>query len=342
MFAFPIKGRHVRFTRDDKPPIFPARVECVLELSPEDIFGGRNRGTPLVLPGTTARFECDANKGQSSVKTREHMKTIRFDRVLDAYDIYLCGGDIKIGFDCNSQDYLMHSLKLLLSLPLYLSLFLSHAVRIDAFYGTIGDCEFNCEVMYGEFDFQVVSEERQKELVELAFETALGSPTIDNTRILAAIGYLYTARLIRAQSPHSSAFLPEVALNLCKALDALFTDNRDQLRQELRKLGFTEKEIENGYVPLTVIRNQLDIAHPTFFTPTVEHQGIFDYFVKVASDLVEEVLRRVVEQCKNGKYEVLPYDTNKQDVERERLLEQLSRYREPKPTESGENYGTSY
>jgi hypothetical protein len=334
MFAFPIKGRHVRFINDDKPPIFPARVECTLEMSPEDIFGGRNRGTRLVLPGTTPRFEWDANRGQSSVKTREHMTTIRFDRVFDTYDIYLCGGDIKIGFDCNSHDHLMHSLKLILSLPLYLSLFLSHAVSIDAFYGNIGDCEFNCEVIYGEFDFHVVSEEGQKELVELAFETALGSPIIDNQRILAAIGYLYTARLIRAQSPHSSAFLPEVTLNLCKALDSLFTNRRDQLRQELGKLGFTEKEIENEYVPLTLIRNQLDIAHPTFFSPTMEQQEIFDYFVKEASDLVEKFLKIFVKKCKNCEYEVLPYDMSKQDVDREILLEQLSKYREPKPTKS--------
>ena len=120
MFAFPIKGRHIRFTRDDKTPTFPARVECVLELSPEDIFGGRNRGTPLVLPGTTPRLEWDANRGQSSVKTREHMKTMRLDRVLYGYDICLDGGDIRIGFDCNSQDHLMHSLKPLLHLPLYI------------------------------------------------------------------------------------------------------------------------------------------------------------------------------------------------------------------------------
>lgn len=337
MFAFPIKGRHIRFTSDDKTPIFPARVECILELSPEDIFGGRNRGTPIALPGTTPRIEWDANKGQSSVKTREHMKTMRLDHVLDGYDICLTGGDIKIGFDCNSQDHLMHSLKLLLRLPLYLSLFLSHAVRIDAFYGTIGDCEFNCEVMYGEFAFQVVTEESQKELVERAFEMAFGSPTIDNPRFWAAIGYLYTARLLHAQSPHSSAFLPEVALNLCKALEALFT--KDTLKQELHKLSLTEEEID-GCISITSVRRQLDVAHPTFFKPTVEQQGTFDHFVKRASDLVEKVLNRVAEQSANGKYEFIPYDMNKQDAKRERLLKELSKHTEPKPATQGEKNGT--
>jgi len=259
--------------------------------------------------------------------------------VFDAYDVHVCGGDVRIAFDCASQEDFMRSLKVLLSLPLYLTLFLSHAVTLEAFYGTVGDCEFNCEVTYGEFGFHVVSEERQRNLLELAFQTALGSAITDNPRILAAAGYLYTARLIRARSPHSGAFLPEVALNLCKALDSLFTDSRDRLRQELAKLGFAEEVIENAYVPLALIRNQLDIAHPAFFRPTPEQQQTFDDFTKKASDLVEEVIRRVVEQCKDSTYEVLPYDPKGQDVERERLLEQLSRYREPAPSQLEDSHG---
>jgi hypothetical protein len=334
MFAFPIRGRHIKLTADREAPVFPGRVECILELSPEDIFGGRNRGQPLALPGAKIGIHWDANKGQSWIETQERMKVMRLDHVLDDYDIHLTGGEISISFDCRSQDHMSQSLTLFSLLPLYLSLFLSSAVRVDAFYGTIGDCNFNYEVISGEFSFQMISDESQKELVKLAFETLFGSSTIVNPRILAAIGYLYSAMLISAQSPYSGAFLPEVALNLCKTLDVLFTDSRDKLRQELGKLGFTNQEIENSYVSLTLIRNKLDIAHPALFIPTEKQQGIFDSFVKRALPQVAELLKRVVQQCAEGKYEFLPYDVNRQDIERESLLEQLSKYNAPKPDES--------
>lgn len=329
MFAFPFRQRRLVFVPADKTPVFPAQAECVFEFSPEDIFGGRNRGTPLALRGETCTIYWDANKGQSRVDTWRHIKTIRLDCLLGGYDIRLTGGDFNISFSCTSLEHLRESLTLFSHLPLYFGLFLGHPVMIDAVHGTVGDCSFNCELVSGQFTFNVVTEEGQMELLRLALEAALESRGLGNPRLLAALGYLYTASLLHAQSPYSSAFLPEVALNLCKTLDVLFTDNRDGLRDDLRKLGFTAEEIETRYVGLTLLRNQLDVAHPTLGIPTEEERRIFDSFVSGALSHVREVLKRVVEQSIKGEYEIRPYDANKHRIDKENLLKKLSQYQHP-------------
>ncbi len=327
MFAFPIRLRYAKFDPGQKPPAYPARAECVVELSPEDIFGGRSRGTPLVIPGETVGICWDANKGQSKVETKRWLKTIRFDCVINGYEIHLTGGEISISFDCGSEGHLLHGLKLLSYLPLYLSLFLAHPIKVDAFYGRIGECTFNCEIASGIFQFHVTTEERQKELTKLAFDMTFGTPLADiSPRLLAAIGYLYTAMLLSSQSPYSSAFLPEIALNLAKVLDVMFTDKRDKLRQELKKLGFSKDEIEKKYVPLTLIRNKLDVAHPTLFMPTKEQRSTFDSFVDRALSQVVDLLKRTIEKSAKGEYEILFYDMAGRDNEQEELIKSMSKY----------------
>jgi hypothetical protein len=299
----------------------------MIKLYPEDVFGGRKRGTPIMVPGDSVQFRWDANKGQAALKTQKKLKPIKLASLFEDYDFRLNGSRLSVKFDCETEEDLKRGISLLFYLPLYLSLFLGQAVMINSFRGTVGGCEFNLEVISGKYSVQLVDEERQTEQTRAAVETLVKEPSSEHPRVLAAVGYLYTALLLWTEPPYSSAFMPEVALNLCKVLDVLFTDSRDCLRSELKKLGYQAAEIEKGYVLLTLIRNQLDIAHPSLFIPTEDERRMFDSFIDVALVEIQKVVKKVIELSAVGEYEILPYDTDNIDKDREELIGHLNKYR---------------
>jgi hypothetical protein len=56
--------------------------------------------------------------------------------------------------------------------------------------------------------------------------------------------------------------MAEALLNYSKTLEVLFGDTRDQQRAGLRAIGVPDDDIETRFIPVTLLRDFLDVAHP--------------------------------------------------------------------------------
>jgi hypothetical protein len=117
----------------------------------------------------------------------------------------------------------------------------------------------------------------------------------------------------------------EVVLNLTKAIEVIFSSNRDRLREKAREWGFDHNFIEQRVVPLFLIRNELDVAHAASTPLTAEqHQCLID-FTDRALTHVHTLLSRISELEASGKLQLDPISSSL-DKQKEKLLTDIKRY----------------
>jgi hypothetical protein len=139
------------------------------------------------------------------------------------------------------------------------------AARVD---GTISGVPFRGELATWRMDFTNTTQERQQDLVRVAWRR-LALIRVEERRLVAALHYFHVATRLLRTSASPGEFLSEALLNFSKILEVLFQDSWDTARRELAALGFTEDEIERDFVSVMVLRSKIDIAHVSLalFTP---------------------------------------------------------------------------
>ncbi len=53
--------------------------------------------------------------------------------------------------------------------------------------------------------------------------------------------------------------MSEIILNYNKILEVLFGQRRDKIRDGLSSLGYSPDDIEDKYIPINILRNQIDV-----------------------------------------------------------------------------------
>ena len=89
-------------------------------------------------------------------------------------------------------------------------------------------------------------------------------------------------------------FMAEVVLNLHKVLVVLFGNSRDLIREGLRKLGYTPDETEQNFLPIDVLRNKFDVAHPSLGTHKASDLDTLYRYLEVTDRIFRELLTRVL------------------------------------------------
>ena len=122
-------------------------------------------------------------------------------------------------------------------------------------------------------------------------------------RYITSISYLRQALLLVSSEevnyiPYSAS--SEVFLNLTKCIENLFkTSDRDDLRRIFNDLGFSPDQIESQLIPITLIRNEMDVGHVC--TGNIDSEEITilrDYMnrsIKNVISLLQVVERRILE-----------------------------------------------
>jgi hypothetical protein len=124
----------------------------------------------------------------------------------------------------------------------------------------------------------------------------------DNRRLLAALHYLHMAQRLGAAGASEWEFMTDVILNYSKVLEALFTSRRDTLRKQLRMLGYSKEQIEGLYIPVFLLRSQLDVAHVRLrqFDPE-SLDGIYR-FLPALGVAMRELMKRVLKSTMKGTF----------------------------------------
>jgi hypothetical protein len=89
-------------------------------------------------------------------------------------------------------------------------------------------------------------------------------------------------------------FAPEIILNLAKILEVLFGNTRDQIRLGLSDLEYDEVEREGLFIPLIILRNELDVGHAKLSTYSADVlDKLYGYLRNVPFAMKELIVRAI-------------------------------------------------
>ena len=108
-------------------------------------------------------------------------------------------------------------------------------------------------------------------------------------------------------------FLAESILNLCKVLEVLFppeggSGTVDAIRSGLKKLGYSELEIERDFVPAVALRNYIDVGHVFLGLFSQSELTILNTYVDHAYSKFQGMLERLLNKVAVGEFEIMPYE----------------------------------
>ncbi|MBE9569247.1 MAG: hypothetical protein IMF11_01355, partial [Proteobacteria bacterium] len=144
-------------------------------------------------------------------------------------------------------------------------------------------------------------------------------------RVIAAFYYYRQAERLAALEPDRQAMVAEVVLNLTKALEIIFSSDRDQLRFRASRWGFDTNLVEEKIIPLFLLRNQMDVAHVATGPLTPDQKQVVLNFTDIAFSHVHDVLKRVAELVRSGEIELDPISRSL-DKDKEELIQTLKKY----------------
>jgi len=108
---------------------------------------------------------------------------------------------------------------------------------------------------------------------------------------------MYFQQALRLESPHETSVpslnVGEIALNLAKAVEVLFSSERDKIRQKCSLIGYTDVQVESQIIPILVIRNQLDVAHAAGTSISEEDTRTIHDYIRISVSNVRNLLLRV-------------------------------------------------
>ena len=318
MLIYQIQPRTAKYRDGECPPSFPCEVSLEVSLGPRCLFEPKENWLPedaeacrIFINGKGPKQFCiNANVGRVFVEDSllERVRVSHCDG--DARSFELNGHKLTVSTCCESEKAVkIFVAEVLENLVPMLSIHLPQPVYIRMADLRVGESKFSLETLenpgatlYGSYQDQYEDEIKQG-LSRFEF----GNRT-ENRRLLAASAYVHAACRLRDVGNTPFEFLAELILNLAKALEILFPakhdERRDTYRTELRKLGFSDDEIEKQYVPISILRNCLDVGHPKIseFGPELTLglarglNGIEHYF--------KELIVRVIDKCEAGEYRI--------------------------------------
>jgi len=326
MSLYLLQRRYIKACGEDRRITFPAKATANIELGPEDAFG-----VPSSAPRTTLQLNSktsvifNANEGISSIEA-ELIQKVQAHTKTDGVAADLNGNRLRLTLTAGSLNEAgMMAMSLNQFLPPLFTLHFQVFIWIKSFRLYINDCEFNYEVTEMIRGCTIATGKLNSDRAIKSLQEWRGVCNKECHRLISALYYLRHAHRLFDLEPDPQSMTAEVLLNLAKALEIVFSSNREELRRKANAWGFEKEFVEKKIVPVLLFRNQVDVAHPAAAPLTLEQWNTVRGFLAAAMVHVREVLRRVTELVMSGGIELDPMPESL-DKEKEKLLETLKKY----------------
>jgi hypothetical protein len=181
-----------------------------------------------------------------------------------------------------------------LLLPSVLAVFLPRPVTVTYARIVAGSAILRSELRRAAYAIEVVTEEDYLDRVRYAMSAADVILNGNHSALLAAAAYMHAAERLASIGNSPVEFAPEILLNLTKVLEVLFGNTRDRIRAGLTSLGYGEAEREGIFIPLVIMRNEIDVGHAklTSLSPDVLDQ-LYSFLIDVPFSMKELIVRAV-------------------------------------------------
>ena len=143
-----------------------------------------------------------------------------------------------------------------------------------------------------------------------------------NRRVAAALQYFHSASRLIVSGQSDWESMAEAVLNMCKSMQVLFGNRKDDIRRGLRELGYEQEEIEGDFIPIVELRNHFDVGHPRLALFQRRGLDVLYQYLLQSEDNIRALLTRVVTGVCEGTFE-LPEDDLTPTRETERRFRKL-------------------
>jgi hypothetical protein len=345
MLTYQLQRRAFHILEKGKTFSFPNTVEVEVIFEPTEMFGvGKGLTKTFVSAGQDLRFQMNPDTMKCGIEPDHLFDPI--EAIMEWTDINqrfeMHGNKLIAKHECKDINDLTGFLAALhYILPLLFSIEFLEPPIVKSTVGKVGDVPFRWEFAGYRFGVDITDKETQEKRIIDSFDRLSFGCAQDNRRLTAALFYFYTAKRLKDAGYTNYEFMPEVVLNYCKALEVLFTSNKGLLRRELLKLGYSEADIADKFMPILELRNGLDIGHATVSVFNQEQLTIlYEYLEDTEHDL-RELLKTVLKKVQDESYK-LKRDTDfEPDKDKRKIVNKIVNIQEKRNKQGIKSQGTN-
>jgi hypothetical protein len=308
---------------------FPNAVSLFLKLGPGTAFGADNVPSRTIVKARAASLTINANTGRWLGQSSPPLEPLVVTVESSGSKLVLNGDELRYDFECTDANELESTLTALKWVfPALLNLEFGDPPVVIYARGLVGDIAFRWEHKPEEWriNMRTVSPEKLEQHVTDSFSKLSLFNGFTNRRLAAALHYFHVAVRLTVCGDSPWEFMSEAILNFAKTLEILFVaseSSSDDIRRELRKIGYNEAEIEGDFVPLLILRSHLDVAHPRVAIFESGDLRVLYRYAAQAEERVRDVLRRVLLKVADKSYSIPQHDNLKLDAEDRKGMDQL-------------------
>ena len=325
MLTYQLHTRIYR-TEDGRPFNFPARAILEIKFAPGTAFGTEDNRSRTIVKAHAATVSVDSNTGRWFAQSRPPLEPLEV--ILQSPDTLftLNGDELSYEFPCSSIEELEGTITgFKWILPALLNLQFPEAPIIKYIRGTVGDTKFRWEHRPEEWriHMRTVTTELLQEHVVTSWESLPLFNEIANRRLAAALSYFHVAVRLSTSGDSPWEFMAESILNYAKCLEILFGSSRDDIRRALGELSFSPDEIEGDFIPLLILRNWVDVAHPRVAIFKRRDLQVLYRYMASCENRFRAFLIRLLAAVKDGTFQLTQDSDLSLDAKQQRDVDRL-------------------
>ncbi|MBZ5607969.1 MAG: hypothetical protein LAP38_06925 [Acidobacteriia bacterium] len=323
MLTYQVRPRVFKIL-DGEEARFPADVEVTFHYQPLQPFGKASDGGLTAVQDKPARVLFNANTGQHFVISNAPLAPLEVVMEEPVRRVSLTGNQHTIHQQCDSLDHLRELVEsVYFSMPLLLAVDFADPPIVDLVDGRIGDIPFRWELSDWQIEIDITTQERQQQRFATAWNHLVLVAPPERRRLLCALHYFHVACRLRREAKSPGEFLAEALLNLNKILETLYGPDRDDVRMALRQLDFGDDEIERDFIPVMLLRNSVDVGHPSLALFTLRQLETLHRYADRAERTFRTFLHRLLDAIERGHATIQQYEIGPADADVGRTIDTI-------------------
>ena len=328
MLTYQVRPRVFRLESGQTLP-FPAAGEVCFYFCPLQPFGMEAGGGHTVVQNVAATAGFNANTGAHVIESKQPLAPLEVTIEEPSRVVKLAGNVLTISEAFASNQQLTELIQsIYFAYPMLLAVEFADPPIIERVDGRVGGVRFRWELLEWKMQYEITTQEKQEQSVVSSWERIGVLSRPGSRRLLAALHYFHVALRLARRGEIAGEFLPEMILNLSKVLEVLFPPfgdgkTRDAPRAGLRKLGFSEEEVEADYIPVMALRNEIDVGHVDLSLFKVDQLALIHGYVEHAERAFRLLFKRLFEATTSGSFKIEPYEPKPTAGEAVRVIEKL-------------------
>jgi hypothetical protein len=276
---------------------FPNQVEIQFTLQPLQPFGESASGGRTAVREVEAEMYSNMNTGHFTIESKTPLKPLN-------------GNCLQINTRCESIIHLTRLTESIFFLiPMLLNIEFADPPVIEDVTGRVGKTNFRWALSAWKAEIETTTQKKQEARVISSWERYKLITQPENRRFVAALHYFHVACRLNRSGHSPWEFMSEIILNLSKVLEVLFPPleagkTRDGVRESLKKIGYSDNEIETHFIPIMAIRNNIDVGHVHLSMLTQEQLQVLHAYTESLESAIRSMLRLLIDKIQKSEFQL--------------------------------------